>query len=91
MVYFSVHISHNEIVHLQQHLNDQTYCLMQPDPSTDLFYGVVLENNYHTLLHALSAETLEGLEYLNESEFQQLCKGLDAFQFFGNRELADRL
>jgi hypothetical protein len=91
MVYFTVHISHNEIVNLQQHLSNQTYCLMQVDPSTDCFYGVVLERNYHTLLHALAAETLEMLEYMNESEFRQVCKDSAAFQLFGNKELIEGL
>jgi hypothetical protein len=64
---------------------------MQLDPSTDVFYGVVVENNYHTLLHALSAETLEELEYMTENEFQQVCKDCVASQLFGNRELVERL
>jgi hypothetical protein len=84
MVYFTVHISHNEIVHLQRHLNDENYCLMQFDPTADCFYGVVLESSYHTLLHALSAETLERMEYMNENEFQQVCTGATASKFFGN-------
>jgi hypothetical protein len=60
---------------------------MQLDPATDCYYGVVPENNYHTLLHALSAETLEGLEYMNENEFDEVCKQAEVSKLFGNREL----
>ena len=90
MVYFTVYISHNEIVNLQRHLSSQIYCLLQPDPATECFYGVVVESHYHTLLHALSAETLEKLEYMNETEFRQARNDPPRSPIIGNRELIDR-
>ena len=86
MVYFTVPISHNEIVNLRRHLSDQNYCLIQLGAASG-FYGIVVENSYHTLLHALSAETLERLEYLNENEFQHAYEGATIAEVFGNKEL----
>jgi hypothetical protein len=90
MVYFTVYISHNEIVNLQRHLGSDTYCLLRPDPAAECFHGIVVEAYYHTLLHALSAETLERLEYMNESEFRQVVSDPGTWQAIGNRELIDR-
>jgi hypothetical protein len=87
MVYFCVRISHNEILNLQQKLDEDNFCLVCFEASSDEHYGVVREGYYNDLLHILSAETLEELEYLTANEFRQQFAQRQPSLFFGNRRL----
>lgn len=89
MVYFCVHIPHNEIINLQQQLHEDNFCLVCFEANSDEHYGVVRESNYNDLLHILSAETLEQLEYLTVNELRQQFGNRQPLQFFGNRQLLE--
>ena len=87
MVYFCVRIPHNEIVNLQQKLHDDNFCLVCFEANSDKHYGVVRESYYNDLLHILSAETLEQLEYLTVNEVLQQFADGEPSLCFGNRKL----
>lgn len=72
MVYFSIHIAHNDIIRLQKNLPGDSFCMFQTIRGTDFYYGVVIEQAYLSLLHSLAAEALQQLEYLNENEFRNI-------------------
>jgi hypothetical protein len=88
MVYFSVHISFNEIVHLQKSVSTEYFCICYTGQGTDLYYGAVLDEAFHSMLHALAAETLEHLEYLTEDEFRGLFKQ-ENIACTGNKKLIE--
>lgn len=90
MVYFVADITYNEIIRLQKNLPDHTYCLFQTSTGKSVYYGVVKEMVYHTLLHTLSAETLEQLEYLSEEEFGRLISGQDRINCIGSNTVIAR-
>ena len=93
MVYFSVYITFNEIIHLQKNLSKDSFCVFQKATGPNCYYGVVKEEVYYSLLHALSAETLQHLEYLNEDEFRCLLSGdpknRELISCVGNSSLID--
>jgi hypothetical protein len=87
MVYFVVIINYNEIVQIQKNLPSHTYCLFQSEGSQ--YYGAVDEISYQSLLHTLTAETLENLEYLNEEEFSRFISSRKTTNCIGsNRVIA---
>jgi hypothetical protein len=88
MVYFSVHISFNEIVHLQKTISTDHFCLCNTGGGTDFYYGAVLDEAFHSMLHALAAETLEELEYLTEDEFKALFEQ-ENIACTGNKKLIE--
>lgn len=74
MVYFSVHITLKEIVHLQKTIPTEYFCLCHKGQETDFHFGAIMDEAFHSMLHALDTETLEQLEYLSEDEFKDLLE-----------------
>lgn len=93
MIYFSVYITFNEIIHLKKSLSRDSFCMFQTREGPECYYGIVKEEVYHPFLEAMSAETLQQLEYLSENEFSRLFgtdkKSDHLISWIGNRRLID--
>jgi hypothetical protein len=87
-IYFSVHITYNEYIQLQKSLASDVFCIFRTDEQTNLYYGAIYEEAFHSLLYALEAETLEKLEYLGDNEFQLMAKG-ERCTVTGNEKLLE--
>ena len=89
MLIFKCALQPDEIIALQQYLPADEYCLIN-FPGDKTTYGIMNDELHSRLMDLVSGETLECLEYLDESDLRKIGK-VSKGEVIGNGGLIDNL
>ncbi|MBL7700545.1 MAG: hypothetical protein JNK79_20460 [Chitinophagaceae bacterium] len=88
MLLFRCKFNEGELASLKNYLPAKEYCLVG-GPGEDEYYGVMGEGLHDKLMDILSGETLEMLEYIDDSEIREVLKSNRPTEKIGNHLLLE--
>jgi hypothetical protein len=89
LLIFKCALQQREIIALEKYLPADEFCIVSI-PGERMSFGIMNDELHSRFMDILSGETLECLEYLDESDFEKL-RDTGGGEVIGNSRLLDKL